>query len=86
MKPTAIIDELHAANIMIELRGGVLRCRPKPTGCLLELIRANRVALATTIVSNITTESTLYQMVREPLDRADELDRAGDEGCVTFRL
>ncbi|HOT29022.1 MAG TPA: hypothetical protein PLU72_12625 [Candidatus Ozemobacteraceae bacterium] len=83
MRPAAILEELHSAGVMIEFREGGLRCRPKPTGRLLELIQANRVALAADLVATMTRtmtdDSVLRGQVHRLLDRADELDRAGDE-------
>lgn len=83
MKPAAMLEELHSAGIMIEIRDGGLRCRPKPTGRLLELIRANRIALAADLVATMTRtmpdDPVLRGQVHRLLDRADELDRAGDE-------
>lgn len=83
MKPAAILEELHSAGVMIEFREGGLRCRPKPTGRLLELIRANRVALAADLVATMTRtmpdDPAFRGKVHRLLDQANELDRAGDE-------
>ena len=42
MTPAEILKNIQAAGVAVALHDGVLRCRPKPTGELLNMIREHK--------------------------------------------
>ncbi len=87
MTTTELLSTVQAAGIAFEVHGGSLRCKPKPTGELLVLIRANKAELMALSIATLTAdlphEPTLWAKLHRLLDQADELDRAGDrDGMV----
>ena len=83
MTTAELLTTIQAAGVAFEIHGGSLRCKPKPAGELLELIRAHKAELMAlsiaTLTANLPDDPTLRSEVHRLLDRADELDRAGDE-------
>jgi len=83
MTTAELLTTIQAAGIAFEVHGGTLRCKPKPTGELLELIRAHKPELMAlsiaTLTANLPDDPTLRAEVHRLLNAADELDRAGDE-------
>lgn len=83
MTTAELLTTIQAAGITFTVERGGLRCKPKPTGELLELIRAHKAELMAlsiaTLTANLPDDPTLRSEVHRLLDRADELDRAGDE-------
>lgn len=83
MTTAELLTTIQAAGITFTVERGGLRCKPKPTGELLELIRAHKAELMAlsiaTLTANLPDDPTLRAEVHRLLDAADELDRAGDE-------
>ncbi|OQA05915.1 MAG: hypothetical protein BWY66_02171 [bacterium ADurb.Bin374] len=77
-----LLTILQAAGISHEVYKDGLLCKPTPAGELLEPIRAHKPSLMAyslaTQTANLPDDPTLRSEVHRLLDRADELDRAGD--------
>ncbi len=88
MTPAEILKNIQAAGVAVALHDGVLRCRPKPTGELLNMIREHKADIIAELAGlpdlirragevsehDAALRKELYRL----FDRADELDQAGD--------
>lgn len=88
MTTAEAFKSIQAAGVVVALHDGTLRCRPKPTGDLLDMIREHKADIIAELVGlpelirragEVSEhDAALRNELHRLFDRADELDRAGD--------